>query len=126
MPRTIEVRSIGEEAAMPVMAIYRRNDVSAELYNRYRAAAPIDTVPRGALAHAYARTGDTSFVSIDIWEDRKALETYLHEVVAPAAQSLGVTVDWPEILPIETFITTPAAKDYLVPFTETEAVTESA
>ena len=103
---------------MPIMAIYRRNDVSAELYNRFRAAAPIDTVPRGALVHAYARTGDTSFVTIDIWEDEREMDAYFRDVLAPAARGLGVEVERPEVIPIETFVTTPGTQAYAVPFAD--------
>ena len=102
---------------MPIMAIYRRNDVTAELYDKFRAAAPIDTVPHGALAHAYSRTGETSFVTIDIWEDQAAMERYFREVLAPAAAAVGAAADLPEIMHIDTFITTPGAQAYAVPYT---------
>ena len=68
---------------MPIMAIYRRDGISAELYNKYRASAPIDEVPRGALAHAYGRSG-SGFVAIDIWEDPRAMDRYIRGVVIPA------------------------------------------
>lgn len=101
---------------MAVMAIYRRNDVSAELYSKYRAAVPVDAVPKGALAHAYGRTGANSIVSVDIWEDEAAMHAFIEGSVRPATEALGVVFEPPEIVAVEMFLATPATQAYLRPF----------
>jgi hypothetical protein len=101
---------------MAVMAIYRRNDISAQLYSQYRAAVPVDTVPRGALAHAYGRTGPSSFVVVDIWEDADAMAAFIEGSVRPATEALGVDFQPPEIIPVDFFLATPATAAYLRPF----------
>jgi hypothetical protein len=100
---------------MAVMAIYRREGISAELYNMYRAKVPIERVPLGALAHFYGRSG-SGYVSIDVWEDADAMWRFIRERVAPASESLGVPFEPPEVISLETIITTPAAPTYEVPF----------
>lgn len=101
---------------MAVMAIYRRDDISAQLYSQYRAAAPVDTVPRGALAHAYGRTGPTSLIVVDIWEDVAAMDAYIERTVRPATEALGAEFVPPEVIPLEFFLSTPAVSAYERPF----------
>lgn len=99
---------------MTVMAIYRRDDVSSELYDEFRKALPLDAAPAGALVHSYGRAGP-GFVSVDVWENRGALDRFIAERVKPACQAAGVTFEPPEIIEVETFRATPAAQDYLLP-----------
>lgn len=100
---------------MPIMAIYRRDDVSAQLYNQYRAKVPLDAAPRGAVAHAYGRAG-SGFVAVDIWDDRQAMDRYIEEKVRPACDELGVAFKAPEVIELETLVTTPAASNYPLAF----------
>ena len=100
---------------MPVMAIYRRDDVSAELYEKFRASAPLDAAPLGALAHSNGRVGP-GFVSVDIWEDAAAMETYINDVLIPATAALGIKFERPEIIEVQTFIATPGAQKFTIPF----------
>jgi len=102
---------------MTVMAIYERPDVSSQLYKQFRAHVPLDAAPEGALVHAYAREGP-GFVTVDIWEDRAALERYIAERLEPACEALGVEFQWPRIVEVETFRVTPAAttREHLLPF----------
>jgi hypothetical protein len=100
---------------MPFMAIYRRDDISAEQYDAFRAAVPLDSAPRGALAHAYGRTGP-GFVSVDVWEDEAALHAFIRDVVAPRTEALGVEFHPPEIIRLETFVTTPGVQSFVIPF----------
>ncbi|WP_068875425.1 MULTISPECIES: hypothetical protein [unclassified Phenylobacterium] len=102
---------------MTVMAIYERPDVSSQLYNQFRAHVPLDAAPQGALAHAYGREGP-GFVTVDIWEDRAALERYIAERIIPACEALGVAFQRPRIVELETFRATPAAtaRKHLLPF----------
>lgn len=103
---------------MPILAISRRNDVSAELYAAYRAQAPIDAVPHGALAHVYGQTAD-GIVSIDVWANAEAMEAYYRDIVIPATEALGVAYERPEIIEATTFLTTADAEKFVVPFLET-------
>ena len=100
---------------MPIMAIYRRDDVSAELYAKFRAAAPLQTTPLGALAHVHGKV-DSGFISVDVWEDAAAMERYIREVLIPATEALGIAFERPEVIEVETFLTTPAAEKFVVPF----------
>lgn len=98
-----------------VLAIYRHSDVPAPLYDRFRARAPIDTVPEGALAHAYGRSGD-NIVNVDVWEDAGEMMKFIEGSIIPAVEAEGIPFHWPEIVPLQTFVTTPAAKSHERPF----------
>jgi hypothetical protein len=100
---------------MTVMAIYRRNDISSEVYDKFRVRVPLDAAPLGALVHSYARVG-TGFVTVDIWEDRAALERFIEGRIKPACKAMGVAFEPPEIIEVETFRATPAAQKHLLPF----------
>ena len=98
-----------------VLAVYRRSNIPAALYDSYRARAPIDTVPQGALAHAYGRSGD-DILSVDIWDDAGEMMRFIEGTAIPAVEAEGLPFHWPEIVPLHTFITTPAAKAHERPF----------
>lgn len=98
-----------------VLAVFRRSGIPAALYDSYRARAPIDTVPEGALAHAYGRNGD-EILSVDVWDDAAEMMKYIEDQVIPAVEAEGLPFHWPEIVPLHTFITTPAAKAHERPF----------
>jgi len=100
---------------MAVMAIYRREDVSPELYQAYRTQVPVERVPRGALAHFYGREG-RGFVVVDVWEDESAMWRFIKDKVVPATERLGVAFEPPQVIPLETIITTAATRAYDVPF----------
>jgi hypothetical protein len=100
---------------MPIMAIYRSDTVTPEQYQAYRGQAPIDAVPRGALAHAYSQQA-RGFVGVDIWETRAALDEYIATVARPASQRVGVAFMEPEVLDLHTFLVTPGADAFVVPF----------
>lgn len=104
-----------------VMALYRRRNIPADLYESFRARAPIDTVPGGALSHANGRTGD-GILSVDVWEDGRAMMDYIRGVLIPAVEAEGIEFRWPEIVPLGTFVTTPASKAYERPFARTSAL----
>jgi hypothetical protein len=103
-----------------VIAIFRRSNIPAALYDSFRARAPIDTVPRGALAHAYGRAGD-DILSVDVWDDAEEMMKFIEDAVIPAARAEGLDFHWPEIVPLQTFITAPAAKAHERPYTRTLA-----
>jgi len=98
-----------------VLAVFRRSGIPAPLYDSYRARAPIDTVPEGALAHAYGRNGD-DILSVDVWDDAAEMMKYIEDQVIPAVEAEGLPFHWPEIVPLHTFVTTPAAKAHERPF----------
>lgn len=100
---------------MAVMAIYRRGDISPELYQAYRDEVPVDRVPRGALAHFYGREG-TGFVVVDVWEDEAAMWRFIKDKIVPATERLGIAFEPPQVIPLETIITTTATRAYDVPF----------
>jgi hypothetical protein len=100
---------------MAVMAIYRREDVSPELYQQYRDSVPVDQVPRGALAHFYGREGD-GIVVVEVWEDEDAMRNFITDKVAPATRRLGLAFKPPEVIPLQTIITTSATRKYVAPF----------
>ena len=106
---------------MAVMAIFRREGISAELYQAYRKRVPVERVPHGAIAHFHGRDGD-GFVSVDVWEDEDAMWRFIRERVEPATLALGETFVEPEVIQLQTVITTSAAAGYSVPF-ETAANT---
>lgn len=98
-----------------VLAIHRRSNIPGPLYDRFRARAPIDTVPEGALAHAYGRSGD-DIVSVDVWEDAGEMMRFIDASIIPAVEAEGLAFHWPEIVPLETFVATPAARAHERPF----------
>lgn len=100
-----------------VVALYPRTSVSPETYASFRDRAPIDTVPAGALAHVHARSGG-DVQSIDVWDDAGEMMKFIEGTVIPAVEAEGIPFRWPEILSVETFLTTPAAKAHERPFTE--------
>ncbi len=107
---------------MTVMAIYERPDVSSQLYNEFRARVPLDAAPQGALVHAYGPEGP-GFVTVDILEDRAALERYIAERIEPACGALGIEFQRPRIVEVETFRVTPAAtaREHLLPYARATA-----
>lgn len=102
---------------MPFMAIYRRDDISAAEYDKFRAAVPLEAAPLGSLSHIHARLGD-EFVSIDVWEDAEALAAFNKDVLKPATEALGHTFVDPQIVEVETFVVTPATSAYGLPFVQ--------
>ena len=52
---------------MPIMAIYRSDDVTPEEYASFRAQLPLRAAPEGALVHAHAQEG-LGFITVEIWE----------------------------------------------------------
>ena len=100
---------------MAVMAIYRRDDVPAELYDEMRRRAPVDQAPVGVLTHAYARQG-ANLVVVDVWEDEDAMRRYISERLKPVIEGLNVRFEMPEIIPIVAIFTSPAAAAYERPF----------
>jgi heme-degrading monooxygenase HmoA len=109
---------------MAIMAIYRHESVSAELYNQYRARVPIDEVPRGALAHFYGRQG-AGFVTVDVWEDEDAMRAFIRDRVEPAALAVAGEFSWPETVSLTTIVTTAGAHEYERPY-EARSVRTSA
>lgn len=98
-----------------VVALYPRTRISPETYASFRDRAPIDNVPVGALAHVHSRSG-ADVLSIDVWDDAGEMIKYIEGTVIPAVEAEGIEFHWPEILSVETFLTTPAAKDHERPF----------
>ena len=94
---------------MPVMAIYRSDDVCAEDYAAFRAKLPLDAAPQGALIHAHACT-DTGFVTFEIWEDRRALQGFLDDVLAPTVKAMGLPLILPEVVEVDDFVVTPGIR----------------
>jgi len=114
IPRGAEPRTIPEG---PVMVVYPRASISAELYERFRHSLPLDKVPPGSLAHIHGRAGDR-VVTIDVWEDSAALAAFIRGALIPAIEAQGIEFVWPEIIKVDTLVTTPAAQAYVRPFTE--------
>jgi hypothetical protein len=114
IPRPSEPRTLPDG---PVMVVYPRTNISAELYDQFRRSLPIDTVPKGSLAHIHGRTGET-VVTIDVWQDSAALSAFIHNDLIPAIEAQGIPFVWPEIIKVETLVTTPGADAFVHPFTE--------
>lgn len=72
--------------------------------------------------HAYGPEGP-GFVTVDIWQDRAALERYIAERIEPACGALGVEFQRPRIVEVETFRVTPAAtaREHLLPYARATA-----
>lgn len=100
---------------MPVMAIYQSDDVSAEDYAAFRARLPLTAAPQGALVHAHAERG-SGFVTVEVWEDRAALQGFLDDVLAPAVRAMGLPVVTPEVLEIDDFIVTDGVHGREIPY----------
>jgi hypothetical protein len=96
---------------MPFMAIYRA-DVSPADYDAFRAKVPLDSAPKGALAHAYARDAQGRMVCVEIWEDPEAFAAFGKTVVAPNIAALGVGAIEPEVLELTTLAVTPDIGGY--------------
>ena len=84
---------------MTIMAIYRSSEVDPETFNRYRAEAPIEPVPAGAIFHQVAFDKDGLLV-IDIWETEAELRAFDAQRVRPALQKLGIAPVEPEVLEV--------------------------
>ena len=96
---------------MPVMAIYRSRDITADQYERYRREAPLKAAPAKALSHTYAQTAK-GFVSVDVWQDRQALEAWIEKVGRPAANRAGLEFVEPEVFDVTTFMVTPGVRKF--------------
>ncbi len=104
---------------MPIVAIYRSDSVTPEQFRAFRAEAPIDAAPREALAHLHAQMSK-GFVSIDVWDNRAALQRFIDGVLKPAAARSGLPFTEPEVLDLDTFIVTPDANAFVIPFLQAE------
>jgi len=49
------------------------------------------------------------------------MERYIQQVVIPASVALGIAFERPEVIEVQTFLTTQGAARYVVPFTERAA-----
>jgi len=96
---------------MPLMAIYRA-DVSAQDYDAFRVQVPLDSAPKGALAHAYARDAQGRMLCVEIWEDAEAFAAFGKSVVAPKLAQLGVAAITPEVVELKTLAVTPEIGGY--------------
>lgn len=103
-----------------VLAIFRRSNIPAALYDSFRARAPIDAVPHGAVAHAYGRTGD-DILAVDVWDDAGEMMKFIEGAIIPALEAQGMPLHWPEIVPLQTFITSPAARSHERPYARAES-----
>jgi hypothetical protein len=84
---------------MPVMAIYRSKNIDAETFNRFRAEAPIEPAPEGAIVHQVA-FDDKGLLIIDVWEDEAQLQAFLESRVYPALNRLGIPHGEPKLLQV--------------------------
>ena len=100
---------------MPVMAIYRSADVSADDYRAFRAKLPLVAAPRGALVHAHGAK-DSGFVTVEIWEDRGALDHFLDDVLGPTVQSMGLPMILPEVIEVDDFVVTDGVHGREIPY----------
>ena len=100
---------------MPVMAIYQSEDVSADDYAAFREKLPLTAAPHGALMHAHAERG-SGFVTVEVWEDRAALEAFLDDVLAPAVRAMGLPLIRPEVLEVDDFIVTDGVHGREIPY----------
>jgi hypothetical protein len=92
-------RSQPREEAMPIMAIYRSKDVDPETFNRFRAEAPIEPAPEGAIVHQVA-FDDQGLLVIDVWEDEAQLKAFSESRLVPALNRLGITPAEPKLLQV--------------------------
>jgi hypothetical protein len=93
------------EAAMPVMAIYEFDNVTADEYAEFRRKLPLSAAPKGALVHAFGGD-DEGFVTIEIWENRSALERFVDGILAPLVARMGLPLTRPRIIDVEDFVMT--------------------
>jgi hypothetical protein len=100
---------------MPVMAIYQSDDVSADDYAAFRARLPLTAAPVGALVHAHAERG-SGFITVEVWEDRAALDAFLDDVLAPAVRAMGLPLVRPEVLEVDDFIVTDGVHGREIPY----------
>ena len=100
---------------MPVIAIYRSDDISADDYAAFRAKLPLVAAPKGALVHAHGAM-DRGFVTVEIWEDRRALEGFLDDVLAPTVRSMGLPLILPEIVEVDDFVVTDGVHGREIPY----------
>ena len=100
---------------MPVMAIYQSDSVSADDYAAFRAKLPLTAAPLGALFHTHAERG-SGFITVEVWEDRASLEGFLHGVLAPLVESMGLPMILPEILDVDDFIVTEGVHRHEIPY----------
>ena len=83
---------------MAIMAIYRSRDIDRETYNRFRAAVPIEPIPKGAISHHVGFDDEEGLLVVDIWETEAQLNTFLEERLYPGARKLDLTVVEPRVL----------------------------
>jgi hypothetical protein len=100
---------------MLVMAIYRSDDISADDYAAFRAKLPLVAAPKGALVHAHAAK-DGGFITVEVWEDRKALQGFLDDVLAPTVEAMGLPLVLPEILEVDDFVVTAVVQGREIPY----------
>lgn len=100
---------------MPVMAIYQSNDVSADEYAAFRSQLPLTAAPMGALVHAKARR-DGGFITVEVWEDRAALRSFLDEVLKPSVRAMGLPLILPEILEVDDLVVTEGVHSRGIPY----------
>jgi quinol monooxygenase YgiN len=96
---------------MPLMAIYRA-DISPEAYDTFRAKVPLESAPKGALAHAYARDAEGRMLCVEIWEDAEAFAAFGRTVVAPNVAALGASAIEPEVVELRTLAVMPDIAGY--------------
>lgn len=100
---------------MPVMAIYQSDNISADDYAAFRAKLPLTAAPVGALVHAHAERG-SGFITVEVWEDRAALDAFLDDVLAPAVRAMGLPLVRPEVLEVDDFIVTDGVHGREIPY----------
>lgn len=102
---------------MPVMAIYQSDDVSADDYTAFRAKLPLTAAPRGALFHAHAERGN-GFITVEVWEDRRSLQHFLDDILAPTVRRMGLPLILPEILEVDDLVVTEGVHAREIPYGE--------
>ncbi|HEY0650197.1 hypothetical protein [Phenylobacterium sp.] len=90
---------------MPVMAIYEFDNVTADEYAEFRRKLPLTAAPRGALVHAFGGDDD-GFVTIELWENRRALESFVDDILEPLVTRMGLPLTRPRIIDVEDFVMT--------------------
>ena len=82
---------------MAIMAIYSSQDIDRETYNRFRAAVPIEPIPKGAISH-HVGFDEEGLVVVDIWETEAQLKAFLEGRLYPGARKLGLEIVEPRVL----------------------------
>ena len=100
---------------MPVMAIYQSDSVSADDYAAFRGKLPLKAAPIGALTHAHAERG-SGFITVEIWENREALQGFIDGVLGPAVRAMGLPLILPEVLEVDDFIVTEGVHSREIPY----------